>query len=177
MLVRAAAAEPVTYWLQPEHTRVHWEVRHFGTSTQRGWFTAVAGSVRLDRSARRGDVSISIDTASVSSGVRVLDNVLRSATFLASADHPQAYFVGSNLRFDGERLSEVRGEFTLRGVSAPLSLRALNFACRMDDDSKREVCGGDFETEFRHAEFGTTIGFPFVGDKVRLLITIEGVRE
>ncbi|HEY2925686.1 YceI family protein [Piscinibacter sp.] len=172
-----AAAEPVTYSLDPVHTRVHWETRHFGTSTQRGRFDRVEGSVRLDRSAGRGDVSISIDTGSVSSGVPVLDRVLRGQDFLASDAHPQAYFVASQWRFDGERLREVRGEFSWRGVSQPLSLHALRFACRTDAALQREVCGGDFEAVLLRSDFGSTFGLPFVGDTVRLLIAVEGVRQ
>ncbi|HEV7912526.1 MAG TPA: YceI family protein [Albitalea sp.] len=174
---RIAFAEPVRYVLDPSHTRVWWETRHFGTSTHRGRFDSVEGSIVLDRGAGYGEVSISIQTASVSSGVPALDNVLRGAGFLASQAHPTAYFVASRLRFDGEHLSELRGEFTLRGISRPLSLRSERFACRTDALLKREVCGGDFEGEILRSDFGSTFGLPFVSDKVRLMISVEGIRE
>ena len=80
------------------------------------------------------------------------------------------------MRFDGDRLAEVRGEFTLRGISRPLSLHATSFGCRIDADSKREICGGDFEAELLRSDFGITFGLPLVGDKVRLLIAVEGSR-
>ena len=32
----AVAAEPATYAIDPSHTKVYWETRHFGTSTHRG---------------------------------------------------------------------------------------------------------------------------------------------
>jgi polyisoprenoid-binding protein YceI len=105
-----------------------------------------------------------------------LDNVLRGANFLAADAYPTAYFVAKQLRFDGDHLSSVRGEFTLRGVSKPLSLSAANFGCRVDAVLKREVCGGDFEADILRSDYGSTFGLPFVGDKVRLLISIEGVR-
>ncbi|HUG22785.1 YceI family protein [Piscinibacter sp.] len=175
--VLPVSAEPVTYRLDPAHTKVHWEVRHFGTSTHRGRFDTVDGSIVIDRATGRGDVSIGIATASVSSGVPALDGVLRGGSFLAAEDHPTAYFVASRLRFDGERLHELRGEFTLRGVSRPLSLTAMNFACRTDERLKREVCGGDFEAEIRRSDYGSTFGLPFVGDDVRLQIAVEAIRE
>jgi polyisoprenoid-binding protein YceI len=65
----------------------------------------------------------------------------------------------------------------LRGVSRPLGLRATHFACRTDEMLKREVCGGDFEGELLRSDYGSTFGLPFVGDKVRLLISVEGVRD
>ena len=39
---------------------------------------------------------------------------------------------------DGDRLVGAHGEFTLRGVSRPLTLRALRFACH--EEAGREVC-------------------------------------
>ena len=173
-----ALAEPVSYSFDPAHSKVWWEVRHFGTSTHRGRFDAAPqGSITIDREAARGQVSLSVDTSSVSSGVPLLDTMIRGANFLGSAAHPLAYFVATQFKFDGSRVAELRGEFTLRGVSAPLGLKATNFACRIDDTLKREVCGGDFEGALLRSEFGSTFGLPFVGDKVRLLISVEGIRD
>ncbi|HEX6364445.1 MAG TPA: YceI family protein [Albitalea sp.] len=173
----SAVAAPVTYDIDPDHTRVWWEVRHFATSTQRGRFDDIAGLIVLDREKARGEVSIRIATASVSSGVPALDRMLRSDHFLASDAHPEAWFVAGRVSFDGDRLGAVRGEFTLRGVSRPLELRALRFACRHDEARHHEVCGGDFEAEFRRSDHGSTFGLPFVGDTVRLLIAVEGVER
>ena len=172
-----AHADPATYTLDAAHTQVHWEARHFGTSTHRGRFERVDGHIVLDRARGAGEVAISIATASVSSGVPALDGVLRGAHFLASDAHPTAYFVSRQLRFDDDRLAELRGEFTLRGVSRPLTLAARSFACRTDARRQREVCGGDFEASLLRSDFGSTFGLPFVGDNVRLLIAVEGIRQ
>lgn len=173
----AAPAQPVGYTVDAANTRVHWEVRHFGTSTQRGRFGPVDAHIVLDRAARRGELSVTISTAGVDSGVGPLDGMLRGGSFLAAAEFPQAFFVASGLVFDGERLKEARGEFTLRGVSRPLTLRALRFDCRADAAGAREVCGGDFEAEFLRSDYGITFGLPFVADKVRLVIQVEAARE
>jgi len=173
----AASAAPVTYAVDAAHTKVWWETRHFGTSTQRGRFDDVAGRIVLDRDGGGGEVSIAIGTASVSSGVPALDRMLRGSGFLAAEAYPSAYFVASRLRFDGERLAGLRGEFTLRGVSRPLELRSTRFGCRRDAVLQREICGGDFEAEILRSDYGSTFGLPFVGDKVRLLISIEGIRQ
>jgi polyisoprenoid-binding protein YceI len=174
----AARAEMVIYRFDPQHSRVWWEVRHFGTSTHRGRFDAAPqGSIGIDREARQGQVSLSLATASVSSGVPALDTVIRGNGFLASAANPDAYFVATRFRFDGAAVAEVRGEFTLRGMSHPLSLLAKSFACRTDAELQREVCGGDFEAELVRSDYGSTFGIPFVGDKVRLLISVEALRD
>jgi polyisoprenoid-binding protein YceI len=176
-----ASAAPQTFALDPAHTRVHWELTHFGTSTSRGRFDAITGSVTLDREARSGSASIDITTASISTGIRVFDAVLRGPSLLASTEHPSAYFVASRFGFEGERLVSVTGEFTLRGSSQALTLKALRFGCRTDaataNTAAHEVCGGDFEAEFKRSDFGITHSLPFVGDTVRLVVQIEGTRR
>jgi polyisoprenoid-binding protein YceI len=122
----------------------------------------------------------------VSTGVPVFDARIRAADLLASEAFPEAFFVATRFTFDGERITEVRGEFTLRGVSQPLSLRALRFSCRRDAETATganvgtgpgaEVCGGDFEGEFNRSDFGATFGLPLVGDRVRLQVQVEGRR-
>jgi polyisoprenoid-binding protein YceI len=153
-------------------------VRHFGTSTHRGRFDAAPqGVIGIDRDAGRGEVSLSLETASVSSGVPALDTMIRGNGFLASEANPNAYFVASRFRLAGGAPGEVRGEFTLRGVSQPLSLHAKSFTCRDDATLQREVCGGDFEAELLRSAYGSTFGIPFVGDRVRLLISVEAIRD
>ena len=73
------------------------------------------------------------------------------------------------------KVAEVRGEFTWRGTSMPLSLFALRFGCR--NDARGEVCGGDFEGEFLRGEFGATFGLPLVSNRVGLRVQVEAVRQ
>nr|WP_316644532.1 YceI family protein [uncultured Roseateles sp.] len=173
----ALSAQPVTYRLDPLHSAVQFEVLHFNTSTLRGRFAMLNGWVTLDGAAQRGEVGLSIDTATVDTGLKVLDARLRQPDLLDSTGHPQAWFVASRFRFQDGQLSEVRGEFTLRGIGQPLSLHALRFGCRQDERLQTEVCGGDFEATLLRSDFGATFGLPFVGDRVRLLIQVEALRE
>lgn len=172
----AARAQTVTYALDAAHTRVHWEVSHFGTSTHRGRFDDITGSLQLNAGTGLGEVSISVGTASVNTGVAPLNSVLRGS-YLASTEHPQAYFVASGWRWKAGAPLEVRGEFTLRGVSRPLVLRAPRLHCDMHPMLKREVCGADLAGELRRSDFGVTDGLPFIGDSVRLVIPVEAIRQ
>ena len=175
--VGTAQAAPQEFAIDPANTHVHWEVRHFGTSTSRGRFDAISGSITLDRAAHSGSASFSIATAPISTGFAAFDGVLRGPYLLATQEYPSAYFVAQRFTFNGDALTSVSGEFTLRGVSQPLSLRALRFSCRQATEPAREICGGDFETEFNRSAFGITHSLPFVADKVRVLIQIEAVRQ
>ncbi|MBX3622991.1 MAG: YceI family protein [Rhizobacter sp.] len=172
----SAAAQPRAYALDPAHTHVHWEVRHFGTSTSRGRFDDVQGSLSLDNAAGTGEVSIVVGTASVNTGVAPLDGVLRR-DYLAAAAHPQAYFVASGWHWKADAPLQVHGELTLHGVSRPVVLRSPQLHCYPHPQLQREVCGADLEGELQRSDFGITDGLPFIADRVRLVIQVEAIRQ
>ena len=166
-----------SYAIDPSHTFVHWEVVHLGTSTIRGRFDRVRGNIGFDARTRQIDVGVSVDIASVSSGVPVLDGLLRGAEMLDAAAFPQAYFTARGATFEADVPREIRGEFTLHGVSQPLTLHATRWRCGLNPLFLREVCGGDFEATFERSAFGVRHSVPFVSDQVRLLVQIEAVHE
>jgi polyisoprenoid-binding protein YceI len=172
----SAPAGPVTYQLDPSHTAVIFEVRHFWTSTLRARLGPIAGQVTIDRGARTGDLRLRIPMATLDSGVPTLDARLKQPDLLATTEYPEAYFIATHFQFDAAGgVKEVRGEFILRGVSEPLSLVARSFACRRDEMLKRDVCGGDFAGDLKRSDFGATFGLPFVADDVHLVVQVEGI--
>jgi len=173
-----AQAQPLQYVLDPERSWVQFEVLHFNTSTIRGRIGPVNGSVLLDAAAGSGDVRLAVRTATVSTGLGFFDARLRQDDLLASEAFPEAYFVATRFTFIQGRVATLRGEFTWRGVSQPLQLTALRYACRLDDSTAlpAEVCGGDFEGEVLRSEYGASFGLPLVGNRVRLLVQVEGRR-
>ena len=176
---RPAAAAPAVYDLIPEQTFVQFSLLHFDTSTIRGRLGPIAGTVTLDPAAGTGYVGLSIPTASVDAGPKVFTARIREGDLLATEAWPQAYFVASHIRYaDGQPVA-LRGEFTLRGVSQPLTLRAEHYACRTDRSGAQpsQVCGGDFTAEFDRSDFGITFGLPFVGNRVRLQVSVEARRR
>ena len=148
-----------------------------GTSTIRGRFDKSSGSVQFDPKAQVLEVGIAVETASVNSGVPILDNLIRGTAMIDAVANPQAFFTARGARFEGDTPRELRGEFTLRGISQPLTLRTLRWKCGLNLLFRREVCGGDFEGEFIRSAFGITHSLPFVADRVKLLIQVEGIRQ
>jgi polyisoprenoid-binding protein YceI len=129
----------------------------------------------LDRQAGSGMLDLSVATASVDTGLGFFNSRIRQPDLLASDEFPTARFVASRWRFDGEQLAEVAGDFTLRGVSQPLTLRALRFSCR--STAAGEVCGGDFAGELYRSAFGMVYGWPFIANQVGLRVQVEGLRN
>ena len=171
-----AQAEAVTYAVEPMHTYVTFEVRHFATSTNRGRCDKKEGSITLDRAAKTGRADITIDTASISSGLALFDGHLRGDNFLRVKDFPTAKFTGDKFSFDGDKVSAVSGTLTLLGKTQPITLNATHFNCYDNPMLKREVCGGDFEATLQRSAYGMSYGLPGIPDSVKLVIQIEAVR-
>ena len=172
-----AHAESATYNLEPTHTYVTFEARHFGTSTNRGRFDKKEGSITLDRAAKTGKADITIDTASISTGLALFDSHLKGENFLKSKDFPTAKFVGDKFSFDGDKVTAVTGTLTLLGKTLPVTLTATNYNCYDSPFFKREVCGGDFETTIQRTDYGMGYGMPIIPDDIKLLIQIEAIKQ
>ena len=172
-----ARAESATYNLEPTHTYVTFEARHFGTSTNRGRFDKKEGSITLDRAAKTGKADITIDTASISTGLALFDSHLKGENFLKSKDFPTAKFVGDKFSFDGDKVTAVTGTLTLLGKTRPVTLTATNYNCYDSPFFKREVCGGDFETTIQRTDYGMGYGMPIIPDDIKLLIQIEAIKQ
>ncbi|MET0333337.1 MAG: YceI family protein [Rhizobacter sp.] len=172
-----AQAQSATYAVDPTHTFVTFEAKHFGTSTIRGRFDKKEGNVTLDKAAKTGKAEITIDTTSVSTGVGPLDGHLKSKDFFNAAENPTAKFVGDKFTFNGDKVATVAGTLTFLGKTQPATLTATNFNCYTSPMLKREVCGGDFETTIVRSQFGNNYGLPGIPDNIKLLIQIEAVKQ
>lgn len=172
----AAVAEPATYAVDPTHTFVTFEVRHFGTSTNRGRFDKKEGTVTLDKAAKTGKASITIDTGSINTGTAPFDGHLKKS-FFNSAEFPSAQFTSDKFVFDGDKVSAVEGQLTMLGKTQPVTLKATNFNCYENPLLKREVCGGDFEATLTRSTFGINYGLPGIPDNVKLLIQVEAIKQ
>jgi polyisoprenoid-binding protein YceI len=172
-----ASAQAVTYSVEPTHTFVTWEAKHFGTSTSRGRFDKKDGSITIDRTAKTGRAEITIQTASMNTGVAPFDKHLTSKDFFNSEQFPTAVFKGEKFTFEGDKVTAVEGTLTMLGKTNPVTLKASGFNCYQNPFFKREVCGGDFETTVKRSLYGMTYGLPGIPDDIRLLIQIEAVRQ
>ena len=174
----AGAAQAANYAIDPTHTFVTFEIGHFGASTNRGRFDKKQGTVEFDRAAKTGKVDITIDTTSVNSGTPQFDKHLQSPDLFGAAKHPTIKFVSDKFSFNGDKVSEVTGQLTLLGKTAPVTLKATQFNCYDSPMLKREVCGGDFETTIDRTQWGMNYGVEWGFPKnVRLVVQIEAVKQ
>jgi polyisoprenoid-binding protein YceI len=167
-----AAAEPLTYALDPMHTYPSFEADHFGgVSIFRGKFKRSKGSVTIDREAKTGSLEATIDLSSIDSGLDALDGDLRSANFFEVARFPTAVYQGT-LRFEGDVPVEVVGTLTLHGVTRPVNLKIESFRCFQSGMLKRQVCGTESTAAFDRSDFGMSAGKDY-GFRMRTVLHIQ----
>ena len=173
----AALAQPVTYQVDPSHTYPSFEADHFGgVSIWRGKFTKTSGTIVLDREKGTGTVDITVDPASIEFGNPKLDEHVKSPEMLDVAKFPTAAFKGKLTGFKDGVPTQVEGEFTLHGVTRPLTLTVNSFKCMTYPD-KKEHCGADLSGTINRADYGVNFGDKYgFNMATKLAIQVEGIR-
>ena len=170
----ATAPQAAKYTVEPTHTFVTWEAKHFGISTSRGRFDKKDGLITIDKAANTGTAEISIETASINTGVAPFDGHLRSKDFFNAEAHPKATFK-ADFKMESGRVASVPGQLTMLGMTKPVMLKTSGFGCYEHPRFKKQVCGGDFEANIKRSDWGMSYGLPGIPDDVRIVVQIEAV--
>jgi len=166
-----------SYTADPTHTYPSFEINHLGFSTTRGAFHKAAGKVVLDTAARSGRIDISIDAASINTGLGKRDDHLRGPDFFNTEQFPNITFTSSKLKFNGDKLVGADGDLTMLGVTRPVTLTVDAFACGTHPLNKKAVCGANAITTIKRSEWGMKTYLPAVGDDVKIAIQIEAFKD
>jgi polyisoprenoid-binding protein YceI len=172
-----AAAQSLTYRIDPDHTYPSFEADHMGgLSVWRGKLNKSSGSVTLDKTAGKGTVAVDIDPASIDFGQAKLHEWALGKDFFETAKFPKASYKGTLEDFRNGAPTRVVGELTLHGVTQPVELKVDSFKCMPHPMLKREVCGADATGHFDRSKFGLGAGkdYGFNMD-VALRIQIEAI--
>jgi polyisoprenoid-binding protein YceI len=155
-------AEPRVYTIDPARSRIGFHATSRLMDAD-GVFSRFAGEIRLeDDRLETADGRVTVEVASLDTGIPLRDRHLRSDDFFDVARHPRATFAVSAVRREGDRVT-VTGELTIRGVSRPLEVVVT---ATVADRCVRVV--GSFTVNRR--DFGITYQSRLnpVGDEVRV---------
>jgi len=175
----AAVASPVTYQVDPAHTYPSFAADHMGgLSVWRGKFDKSSGTIVLDKDKGTGTVDITVDTSSINFGNEKLNEHAKGPQIFDTAQYPTATYKGKLVNFKNGAPTQVEGEFTLHGVTKPLTLTINQFLCKPNPMSKKETCGADASGTFNRKDFGVGYGDAY-GFKmeVQLAIQVEAIRQ
>ena len=149
----------------------------------RGQFSRWSGALTVPGGDfARAAVEVTIDTASIETGVADRDAHLKSADFFDVATYPEASFRSRRVEPAGGDRFRLVGDLTLRGVSREVVLE-VESAGQTKDPWGNVRAGFSAKTAIDRKEFGLVwnqaleTGGVMVGDKVEIEIEVEAVRQ
>nr|WP_315203485.1 YceI family protein [uncultured Albidiferax sp.] len=174
LFTASASAQAAAYTIDPVRTSTTYELG----SISSGRFQRHTGTIQLDMAAKTGLADVSIEAASVRSGMALVDAILVSTELFNASQYPTIHFLGDQFLFSGETLTGVLGNLTLLGKTLPVQLQVNHFACRTPPAPEPEVCSGSFETTIDRTDYGMDLGVSLGMPKnVHLVVQVEAVRQ
>ncbi|HYT31455.1 MAG TPA: YceI family protein [Thermoanaerobaculia bacterium] len=168
-------AETETYKFDKAHTLVGFRIRHLLTKVE-GRFKDFDGTIWLDRAnPSASKVELTIQTASIDTGVDARDKDLRSPNYFDADKYPTITFKSTKVEPKGNDLYDVTGEFTMHGVTKTIKVPVKSFGfAKM---GKTDKAGFEVALTLSRKDYGIEKGAPVVGDDVELNIQVEANKE
>lgn len=117
-----ADARAGTYAIDPDHMAVLARVQHIGYSWLVFRFERASGKLGWDPAApEKSTLSVSVQTASITSNVKDFGTQLAGDDYLKSAKFPEATFVSTAFHRTDTTHGKVDGQFTLMGTTKPVT--------------------------------------------------------
>lgn len=180
------AAEPVAlavaasgaYKTDPRHAYITFSYNHQGMSNPhirwRNW------TGELDWNAEdpaASAISVTIDAASVDSGVDIFDGHLRSANFFDVDAYPEITFKSTSIERTGPNTGKIKGDLTIKGNTRSVTLDAVINGTAHDPENKIYKLGFTGTTSVNRSDFSVDAYVPYISDKVDIVINAEFVRS
>lgn len=171
-----------TWNIDTTHSGINFTVRHMVVSKVRGKFTDWQGTLTLnDEDPGRSSVDVTIDAASIDTGVGDRDNHLRSPDFLDVATHPQITFRSTQVApRDGEHF-DVTGDLTVHGITKRITL-PVEFGGQAKDPWGNQRAGYSARVRLDRKDFGLQwnqlleTGGVLVGEHLDVELELEAVK-
>ena len=171
----------MAYSIDTSHSLIEFSVKHMMVSTAKGRFTKFQGAVEIDEAnPANSKVSVTIDTASVTTGDEKRDGHLRSADFFNAEQYPTATFTSTKVEALGGENYRVTGDLTLHGVTHPVTFdftregvtKNMQGSSLQGFSAAFTISRKDFGLEWNVAL--ETGGF-MVSDQVKITLEVEAV--
>jgi polyisoprenoid-binding protein YceI len=176
--VDPARVTPGLYVVDGGHTLISWRVNHFGFNDYFGIFGEVTGSLQLDpRNLTTAKLDVTIPVAKVtvaSAGLR--DHLLRPGKDGTKPDFfgpnpASARFTSTVIRRTGPLKANITGNFTLNGITRPVTIAAEFTGAGPHPMNKRLNIGFRGRTTIKRSDYGINYALPLVSDAVELDIS------
>lgn len=159
------------------HASIQFKISHLGFSWLYGRFNDFNGEFSFDKAnPDASKVKVTINTASVDSNHAERDKHLRSDDFLDVEKFPQASFVSTSFTMKDEKTAVLKGDFTLRGVTKPITIDVEYIGEGKDPWGGYRV-GFEGSTRIALADYGIPKDLGPAARELDLILNIEGIRK
>jgi len=161
------------------HSEVDFTVLHMSLSKVHGRFGISDGLITWNEAdITKSSVKVTIDVASVDTGVAPRDNDLKGANLFDTAQFPTATFVSTSVAKADKGLT-VQGNLTLHGVTKPVTLQVEGPTGPAQGMGGKMHAGFSATTTISRTAFGIGAKMPsaMVGDDVQLNIEVDAVKQ
>ena len=166
----------MTWQIDHAHSRIGFSARHMMVAKVRGEFTRFEGTVALDEAhPENTTVTVSIDAASIDTGLEARVNHLRSGDFLDAEAFPSLDFVSRRVAVLGADRARLVGDLTIRGVTKEVALDTVLNGAGTHPMFEAPVVGFNATTTVKRSDFGLTEVLGLVSDEIVIDITTEAV--
>ena len=182
-MTKQTVAARSTWAFDQAHSSVNFTVRHMVVSKVRGRFTKWDGTLAMDETNPvGGSVEVSIDAASIDTGVEQRDGHLRSPDFFDVAKFPTLTFKSTRVEAPSAGALKVTGDLTMHGVTRPVVLD-VEYSGSAKDPWGGVRAGFSARTTIDRKDFELTYnqlletGGVLVGETVEIAIEAEMVKQ
>ncbi len=177
-------AQSGEYMIDPDHSQVMFKVKHLAISTVTGRFDLFEGSYNFDsEDMANSSVDTTIVASSINTNKQKRDDHLRSNEFLDVEKYPNITFKSTSIKKGDGNKFEIVGDLTIHGVTKEVVLDAVYEGHLASDPWGKERTAFIAEGEINRKDFNMTwnkaleAGGFVVGDKVRIILEVEGIRK
>jgi polyisoprenoid-binding protein YceI len=179
-LATPQVSQTTTWNIDPVHSHAQFKVKHMMISNVKGEFTAVSGTLKLDREdLTRSYIEASIDAASINTRDAQRDGHLKSADFLEVDKFPALTFKSTRVAAKSDGELSVTGDLTIRGVTRSVTFEVEDLSAPAKDPWGNTRIGLTAATRINRKDFGLTwntaleTGGILVGDDVAITLDVE----
>ena len=161
-----------TYTMDKTHGYVTFTYSHGGYSNPYLRFRDIDAKLNLDSaSIDKSSVEVTINAASIDSGVDAFDDHLNGAKFFDTANHPTITFKSTDVSVDDGKITMV-GDVTIKGKTTPITFTGKLNKGGLHRRSGKPILGFSASSNIKRSEYGVDT-FAMVGNDVKIIIEAE----
>jgi polyisoprenoid-binding protein YceI len=182
LLLSALRASAETYKIDAGRSQIAFTIHQF-VSTVHGDFHRFSGTIEVDREhPERSSVIARISVGSIDTKIKKRDQHLVSSEFFDAGKFPEIIFKSRSVKQTGENSGDILGDFTMHGVTRPMTLHVKLATPRSSDSLPAQTRWIVTTDPINRRDFGLAFGnatesISGISNNITPAIEIEAVQK